>query len=269
MYISVNGKLIDSKEPCISPVHEGYMYGYGLFETIKVSEGRPVFLKEHIDRLLDGCQRIKLKETDFLYNIEALGCELLQANNIQTGVLRVLYAKDTDEHYHLVISTREFAYDEEKYKKGFQLCFSSIKRNPDSLLVYVKSNNYLENMLARQGAREKGFDEVVFLNCYGNVCEGTISNIFFVKEGRLYTPSVDCGILPGIMRKKVMDLGRKMGLSVKTGEYEKKCLLEADEIFITNSLMEIMPVSKLDDKIFDLEHNTMTRLLINGFKNLE
>lgn len=267
MYVCLNGKLVDSKDSKISPMSQAFLYGYGLFETIKVSDGKLYFLKEHIERIRKGCGVLNFK---IIYNEDTLYeyChKLIKKNGLSNGSIRISYSKNISD-YILLISTRRNSYTEDNYKKGFKLCFANIKRNPYSPIVYLKSNNYLENLLARQRAQEKGFDEAVFLNVYGKICEGTISNIFFVKDNRIFTPDIDCGILSGILREKTIGIIKSLDLELCIGQYERKQLKDADEIFITNSLIDIMPVSCLEDRKLDMDKNSVTKILMKEIKKL-
>jgi branched-subunit amino acid aminotransferase/4-amino-4-deoxychorismate lyase len=166
------------------------------------------------------------------------------------------------------MTTKENKYTPEKYEKGFNICIASAKRNPYSKLTYIKSNNYLENILEKDTATKNGYNETIFLNTSDNISEGTYTNIFFVRDNTVYTPSISCGILPGIMRDKVISLINRLSIKLEIGQFNKDDLLEADEIFLTNSLMEIMPVWKLENKIFDLANNTITKLLRKEFHSL-
>jgi len=267
MYICLNGEILESRNVCVSPLNEAFFYGYGLFETIKIYSGKPYFFGEHIKRIKAGCRELNF---DFIYSEDILyKCciSLIEKNKLQSGAIRLTYSRNGN-NYTLLISSRENSYTEDNYEKGFKLCFADIKRNPYSPIVYLKSNNYLENLLARNRAKEKGCDEAVFLNVYGKVCEGTISNIFFVKGEGIFTPDINCGVLSGILRNKVIDIIDNLNLELSIGQYEKKQLYDADEIFITNSLMDIMPVCKLEDKRYDMENNRMTKILMKEIKKL-
>ncbi len=267
MYISFNGEIIESDEANVSPISEGLMYGYGLFETIKIHGGKMHFFKEHIDRFIHGCNILNIK-LKFKSDIIGEYCsDLIQKNNILDGGVRISYTKNTNDGY-LLITTRENHYKEETYQRGFKICFSDMKRNPESLLVGIKSNNYLENILSFRKAKENGFDEVIFLNVYEKISEGSLSNIFFVKNNTIYTPDLACGILPGILRENVINIIKCLGLKLEIGQYEKKELYDADEIFITNSLMEIMPVSQLENNKFDLQKNLVTRRIMVELRRL-
>ncbi|MCT4563955.1 MAG: aminotransferase class IV [Maledivibacter sp.] len=267
MYTCLNGKLIHIDNVHISPLNEGFSYGYGLFETIKVYEGKIFFLKEHIERMEKGIDILKLR---FIYNediIKGYCEELIKKNKLRNGGLKISYFKNNNDPC-LLITTRQNNYTEENYKKGFKLCFADIRRNPYSPIVYIKSNNYLENLLERQRAKERGFDESIFLNINQRVCEGTISNVFFIKNKTVYTPSIECGILSGILRDKVIKIINNLELKLAIGEYEKRDIYTADEIFLTNSLMDIMPVGLLEDKEFDLKINGFTMELMKEMKAL-
>lgn len=267
MYISVNGVLLNQNSPCILPESQGFVYGYGLFETLKIHGGKILFFHEHLERLKSGCETLNIFMKYDENMIKNYCYELIRTNKLSFGAIKILYSKNNKD-YDLIISNRDIKYEDELYEKGFYLGFTEIKRNPYTRLTYVKSNNYLENILAREEGIEKGDDEVIFLNVEGKICEGAISNIFFVKNEIIHTPSISCGLLPGIMREKIIELAKKLKLEMKVGQYSKVDLLNADEIFVTNSLMDIMPVSKLGNKTLDLKKNMVTQVLQSEFKRL-
>ncbi|MCT4605550.1 MAG: aminotransferase class IV [Marinisporobacter sp.] len=266
MYISYGGKLLTIKEALISP-NEGFQYGYGLFETLKVHNEKVYFIDEHLKRLRNGCKELNIELHYDLKLIKEYINKLIVSNSLTSGVVKIIYTKNKN-HAHLLITTREKIYNEERYKKGFSIAFASTRKNPHAKLTYIKSNNYLENLLAKEEALKNNYDEAIFLNTNGFLSEGSFTNLFFVKEKNIYTPAIACGILPGIMREKTIDLINILGLSLKVGAFTKEDLLHADEIFLTNSLMDIMPVSKLENKIFDLYKLPTTKLLMDEFHHL-
>lgn len=267
MYISLNGKLIKNDELLISPKGEGFNYGYGLFETLKIVDGNICFMEEHFNRLKKSCAELNLKFEYDLCIIQEYANNLVSSCGMSSGSIKILYAKDKDK-YNLLMTTNENKYTLEKYKKGFSICIASSKRNPYSKLTYIKSNNYLENILEKTIANKKGYDETVFLNTNDNISEGSYTNVFFIKDNIIYTPSISCGILPGIMRDKVIDLINKLSIKIEIGKFKIDDMFKADEIFITNSLMEIMPVWKLENKKFNLTNNIITKLLMKEFYRL-
>lgn len=267
MYASINSTLISADNVFISAVGEGVAYGYGLFETLKIVNGTIIFMEEHFNRLRKGCTELGLHFNYDLKNLQKYAEELIRLNSIFFGSLKILYLKNKNQ-YDLLITTNENIYTVEKYMKGFHICIASAKRNPHSKLTYIKSNNYLENLMEKANANMKGFDEAIYFNVDDNLSEGSYTNIFFVRDNTVYTPSISCGLLPGIMRDKVIDLINKLSIKLEIGQFHKEDLLGAEEIFLTNSLMEIMPVTKLEEKIFRLECNGLTKRLRSNFDKL-
>lgn len=266
MYI-LNGKVYENEENSISPMSQAMMFGYGLFETLKVFNGKILFLEEHLDRLVAGCKILKLDLNKSKRLIEDDCYKLIDKENFKNGVLKILYAKNNNEDY-LLLTTRKNSYAEEDYNRGFKLTFSKYKRNAYSKLVYVKSNNYMENILEKEIASENGFDEVIFLNTDDFIAEGAVSNIFWIKDQVIHTPSIDCGLLAGIIRDKVILCGQELGLEVKIGKFTIEDLMESDEAFITNSVMDIMPVCKIENKSYVIGKDSISYRITDKYKSL-
>lgn len=264
MYISVNGLLIEDYKGCISPMSEAYSFGYGVFETIKVIDRKLLFFEEHMNRMAYACKLLNLKENIEINHLKKYCDELLFANLVESTVLKIFCGKDK-ENTDTIITTRKNAYQEENYCNGFKLCFAETKRNPYSPLTYIKASSYLENIYEKQRGLSLGFDEVLFLNVHDRIAEGSISNVFYVKDSTLYTPDVDCGILPGILREKIVDIVQALGIPLKVGKFTKNEILKADEIFITNSVLEIMPVSQLEERRLILTKNSTTQLIMKAY----
>jgi len=225
--VIINGEI--SKE-CNIALDSGFYYGRGVFETILV-KNRPVFLKQHCERLKQGLLKLGVSnEVDEAYIIECV-----ERFNIRDCVLKVIVTEK-----NTVMTTRDIAYKPEDYQKGFCVKLSSLRRNPFSHITGLKSLNYSDNILEKEQASYEGFDEVIFLNTQNELAEGSMSNIFFVKEGIIHTPDKSCGILNGIVREWVLG-----NFEVIEGKYPLEDLLNADEVFITNSIMGIMKVKAL------------------------
>ena len=207
----------------------GFYFGKGLFETILVLE-KPVFLEEHLERLNQGLRKL----------------------SIDIQVNKELILKN------IVLSKRELNYTEAQYEEGFKLKLSQLKRDPKSHMVYLKSFNYLDNLLEREKAIKEGFDEVVFLNNESFLTEGSVSNLFVIMEDCILTPAVDCGLLDGIVRSFIIkEFGEKY--NIIEGKISLGRLEDCKGMFITNSLLGLMWInsfngynldrSKLYDKI--------------------
>ena len=263
MYLSINGALHAINIKTISPNSDGFQYGYGLFETIKVHNGKLLFFDEHIQRLKKGCTSLNIPIKENFSLLKFYSKDLILANNIKYGALKILYTKNKDQ-YDFYLYTRNNPYTKEIYRKGFHVCFSQIKKNPHTPLTYVKSSNYLENLLCKNSAKEDGYDEVILTNVYNNLCEGSLSNLFFVKDDVIFTPDISCGLLPGIMRDQIINIAKCLHLTVIVGNFTTNELLHSDEIFLTNSLMNIMPVSKIANQNLDITNNFITKKLIKN-----
>lgn len=213
---------------------EGYQFGLGAFETIAVEDGYPVFLEWHLERLREAMQ--------FMGFWHEVSQEQIRQHTEKIGqtVLKIMASKE-----NLVFVTRKNHYTKEQYDRGFQMDFSSVRRNETSPLTYHKTMNYGDCILEKRRAVQSGIDERIFLNTRGEICEGTTTNIFFRKAEKLYTPKKECGLLPGVMRRFVIS-ETDVEESVIFPEQIKKF----DECFVTNSLMGIMPVQSLAGHIF-------------------
>ena len=213
----------------------GFYFGKGVFETILVKD-KPIFLKEHISRLNKAIKALKLGEEvkeDIVINF-------IKNNNIKNLALKIAVSEK-----NLVFQTREVKYKEENYLEGFKVRFSEVLRNSTSRLIYFKTLNYNENIIELDISKSYGYNEAIFLNEKGFVTEGCTTNIFIIKNNKIYTPKVNCGLLPGIVRQWVID-----NFQVFEKEITKEELLNADEIFLSNSLVGIIKVSLLEGKKF-------------------
>ena len=234
--ILINGSLSEDKISFDS----GFFFGRGVFETILVKE-KPILLREHIQRLNSGLSTIgvskKVTAEEIYTAVEKLSCK--------NSVLKIMVSEK-----NTIVSIREISYEHSDYEKGFSLGLSEVRRNAHSSLTYVKSFNYIENIIERDKIVNKGYDEALFLNTEGFVSEGTVSNIFFVEGGTIYTPKIKCGLLPGIIRRFIIDNSFSMGFEIVEGEFTLDTLMKAEGVFVTNSIMGIMKVCKIEYKNF-------------------
>ena len=264
-YVISNNEFLSSDEFKLD-IEDGLLYGYGIFETILIKNKKPIYLKEHYKRLIRGVERLKI-DMDMSFEKLSLYIKLyIQKNSLEDSVLRITILKNKSS-FDMLITHRENSYKDSKYREGFKVEISEFKRNPHSIITGIKSVNYLENIYALREAKEIGSDEVLFLDCKNYVSEGATSNIFFIKDGAIYTPTKECGLLEGIIRDKIIEIIEESKyLKLKKGFFTLKKLLEADEVFLTNSIMGIMPVSKIDHTTYDLKKYHITDLLMEELK---
>ena len=252
--VCVNGSFIGSDQPAIDPLDQGLLYGFGLFETILVKEGYPSLIRQHINRLFSSAKKIGLTIPFSISELIWLVEQTIKKNNINTGSIRLTITAGNDKSAIstaptvIIFGRQPLAYTHDHYKQGLTAGFADIKRNEHSPLVRLKTINYLENLLAKRHAQTRGYDEALFLNTSGNLAEGSTSNIFLVKNGGVITPNTDEGLLPGIIRNILLEKCIIMGIPAEERIISEKEVWEADECFLTNSLMGVMPLVKINGK---------------------
>jgi branched-chain amino acid aminotransferase len=254
--VYLNGSLLPRSQARISPFDLGFLYGYGLFETMRAYSGRIFRLRKHLERLQDSAALLGLP-LDAL-DLEKACYDALEANNLEDARIRLTVSMGEGEATPdfpanprptlLVIATRYTPPPTRVYRQGFKVIVSSIRQNSRSPLSRLKTANYLNNLLARKEARAKGADEALLLNERGLLCEASTSNIFLVCRGSLVTPCVESGCLPGITRQVVIEIAREMGLGIAERDARLEELRHADEAFLTNSLIELMPLTGVNDR---------------------
>lgn len=211
---------------------EGFFYGIGVFETIAVEEGKPVFMTEHLRRMERGIHFLHLPVP--IETVISGAEDFLKKPEFKHG-RKVL--KITISEKNIRFDYRENPYRKEQYEKGFSVKINQMKRNETSPLTYYKTINYAENILEKRKAVHQGFDEGIFLNTKNHISEGTSSNVFFVKEGKIYTPPVGAGILDGITRQYLCKTNNVQEKNISIQD-----LYQCDEMFLTNALLGVMPV---------------------------
>jgi branched-chain amino acid aminotransferase group I len=254
--VYLNGCLMPLRQASISVLDYGFLYGFGLFETMRAYEGQVFRLDSHLNRLVRSAEVLGLSigVTDLKDAVMAT----LQANQLSDARIRITVSigegsmvpdPSTCQQPTVLILVGDYhPYPEQIYQKGFRAVVSSIRRNSQSPLSRLKSANYLENMLAKQEARAAGVDEALCLNEKGLLAEASMSNIFLVNDGILRTPTEDSGILPGITREVVLELASQLGISTFEQDIRLDELSQTQEAFLTNSLIEIMPLTEIDGK---------------------
>ncbi|SUY47637.1 4-amino-4-deoxychorismate lyase [Clostridium putrefaciens] len=225
--ILLNGNRVEDEKVILD---SGLYFGRGLFETMIVCNA-PLFLEDHLDRINNGLFIIGIyKQITKNEVLEAV--KKLQCNNC---VLKLVVTEN-----NTLFTSRKNDYTKERYKNGFKVKISCVKRNEFSQITYLKSLNYLEITLEHEKCINEGYNEVLFFNTEGNLAEGSISNVFFVKNKKIYTPSTECGLLEGIVRKFIIN-----NFDVVEGKFRRSDLMSADSVFLTNSIMGVMKVSNI------------------------
>lgn len=244
-YVSLNDRLFPVGEARISPFDRGFLYGDGLFETLRLEGGSIRFLDRHLRRLYDSAEVIGLGMPERKRVEEGLR-NVIDANEWTDARIRITLSRGAEgaDRPTLLIHGRPLLHNE-LYSKPVDVTLHSYVREPSPFPVRLKSLNYLTEIVALDRVRAVGFDEGIFLTEEGWVAEGSISNIFCLYQGRLLTPPVQLGILPGITREVVLELARRHHLPLFEERFPLQTLMEAEEIFLTNAVREIIPVRSI------------------------
>ncbi|MFZ5643380.1 MAG: aminotransferase class IV [Bacillota bacterium] len=247
--ICLNGKYLAAGEAAVSACDGAVLYGMGLFETIKLTGGKPARTDLHLSRLMNSARALGLKVPFSAEKINEMLYGTAEKNNIKAGALRLTLTAGGDAAApSVIINVRQQVYSKEKYARGIRAGFTKFRRNETSPLVRHKNLNYYENIIAKRQAASCGWDEALFLNQQGFIAEGSVSNIFIVGGGNVITPDVNSGLLPGITRRRIIDICFSMGISLEERPVRPEELFSSDECFVTNSLMGVMPLAAVDDR---------------------
>ena len=241
----------------------GFLYGYGLFETMLAKKGRVLFLEEHLERLFKSAKKIALpiKQTPSQFT-KAIYQEIKPIKSRLTYIRLNAWAGQKGSEFDII--TKKYTPPSlQEYSQGWKITLAQNQINENSQLAQIKSLNYLGNYLTRIEAQKKGFNEALFLNTKGFIAEGTRSNIFLVKNGTLLTPSLNCGVLNGIIRQQIIKIAKQNKIPLKETCLKIKDLQSAQEIFLTNSLIGIMPVREAGN--FKLKKFRPLTQKISGF----
>ena len=279
MTVYLNGSLIPLSQARISPIDYGFLHGYGLFETMRAYSGHVFRLEKHLARLERSARALNI-DLDGTAKLEKAVHDTLRANQLSDARIRISVSPGEEEIAADIPAKGEptvfimaISYvppSEDVYRRGFTAIVSRVHRSTRSPSSGLKSLSSLDILLARQEAVTFGVDHAILLNDDGLVSEGSSSNVFHVKDGTLFTPAEHCGILPGITREVVMrDLAPSLGISTKEVDVALVDLLEADEAFLTNSMIEVMPLTILADRsVGSGRPGALTQRLMKAYKAL-
>jgi branched-chain amino acid aminotransferase len=275
--VYLNGRLIQRSRAQVSALDYGYLYGFGLFETMRAYEGRVFRLDRHLRRLASSAKVLSLSIDEA--EMQDAVKRTIKANNLGDARVRINVsagegAINADSYTcrkatMLVVAEEYIPLSKQVYRDGLRVITSTIRRDSQSYLSGMKTTGYLMNIVARQQARLVGADEALCLNEKGLLAEASMSNIFVVSNNILRTPGLESGILPGITRQAVIELASRVGVNCLEGDVQLNDLCNADESFLTSSLMEIMPLTRMGDKrIGDGRVGKITGELITEYKRL-
>jgi branched-chain amino acid aminotransferase len=280
MKVYIDGKYYDEKNAKISVFDHGLLYGDGVFEGIRVYNGRVFKLKEHVDRLYCSAKAILLDLPMSHAELTKAVVEACRRNRVQDGYVRLVVTRGIGtlgldpngcrRPSVIIIAGSIQLYPANLYEQGMEIVTVPTARNLHSALnPAIKSLNYLNNILAKIEANHAGCEEAVMLNAEGYVSECTGDNLFLVKAGQLFTPPLSAGALYGITRATVIELAREAGLVVSEPNLTRYDLYNANECFLTGTGAELIPVVKIDGRVIgDGRPGPVTRDLVTRYHAL-
>ena len=274
----IDGKLYDKADAKISVYDHGLLYGDGIFEGIRVYNGKVFEADAHFDRLWASAKAIRLAIPVTRQQMLAAIEETVRANGFKDCYIRAVVTRGAGDlginplksprPTVFVIADLIAVHPREMYEKGIAIITSSYIRNhPNSLSSRIKSLNYLNNVMAKIEANDAGVAEAVMLNHEGYVAECTVENIFVVRNGEVQTPGTTEGILEGVTRAVMLKLCRRDNVPCVEKRLERHDLYTADECFLTGTGAEVIPVTKADSReIGNGQPGPVTRRLIEAFR---
>jgi len=280
MKIYLDGKYYDERTAKVSVFDHGLLYGDGIFEGIRIYNGRVFKLKEHIDRLFYSAKAILLEIPMSHADLMKATVETCWKNKLRAGYIRLvvtrgvgnlgLNPRSCKKPSVIIIADKIQVYPADLYARGMDIVTVPTVRNLHSAVnPAIKSLNYLNNILAKIEANQAGVEEAVMLNAEGFVAECTADNLFIIKNGEVFTPPNSAGALYGITRQTVIDLAQAAGLKVSEPNLTRYDLFNADECFLTGTGAEIMPVVKIDGRVIGTGMpGPLTRDLVEKYHSL-
>jgi len=266
----VNGKLLPPDAPAISPLDRGFLYGEGLFETMRAYQGKVFRLAQHLDRLLAGAAELNFTPPGAEAMTEAVREGLAASRLPDASVRLTLTPGVAGSSPTLVVLVRPLSLPPpERYASGCLAVSVPAAQVGETSLRRIKSLNYLDKLLAQRAAAQKGAHEAIFVDPDGCVVEGAMRNIFAVIAGQLVTPPLSRSFLPGITRAAVLEVAEKENIPHTERELPLTELYTADECFLTSSLAEILPIASLDGNSLNLSApGPLTQAITRAYRHL-
>ena len=281
--VNVNGRITDQEHAVVSVFDHGFLYGEGIYETLRTYNGQPFLFDRHMRRLRNSAGMLSLDVPLTDPDIDARFRETMRAAGLgddaaHEAYIRILVTRGVGELTYdpaacpvstvVVIVKPNVPPSADVFGTGVRVALVPIVRNhPGSVNPLIKSNNLLNNALAMQEAFRRGAFEGVMRNYRGELSECTQSNLFVVKDGVALTPTLDSGLLPGITRAFLFEVGAEIGVLVREAVLHDEDLLGADEAFLTSTTRELVPIVKVDDSaIGPGVPGPVTQALLEGYR---
>jgi branched-subunit amino acid aminotransferase/4-amino-4-deoxychorismate lyase len=270
--------MVEATKARIAPFSSAMLYGRGVFTTLSIQGGNPFLWPKHWQRLVEHAEKLSIDVTAMTErSVGEAVRKVIAVNQVEKGLARViLLVRGGNETWinkspngrktDLLIMTSD---PQKVRREGLTLAVSPYRINTSSPLLGIKSLNYLDHLLPCEEARARDFDEAVMLNERGEIVSATMANIFWVKDGKVQTPTLGTGAIAGITREAVIDLAAKNFIPVVEGVYEIADLTDAEEIFLTSSSLGIGIVTTFDFRRYSVAAGSVALRLREAFRTLE
>jgi 4-amino-4-deoxychorismate lyase len=272
--IYLNKAMLEASKARVAPVSSAMLYGRGVFTTLAIYNSNPFLWPQHWQRISAHANKLDIDLTGCtLKSVGEATQKLIAVNQVKHGLARVIFlGRSGQESWRTKTSgTRKtdlliMTGDVKKVpNSGLSLAVSPYRINTSSPLAGIKSLNYLDRILSREEARKRDFDEAVVLNERGEIVSATTANIFWARNGKVHTPSLNTGAIAGVTRDCVIDLLEKHFIPLVEGVYEMTDLVEADEIFLTSSVLGVAPVTTFDFRRYAVEAGSVLAIIRDAF----
>ena len=284
VFVSVNGRIVDEQHATVSVFDHGFLYGEGIYETLRTYNGQPFLCDRHLARLRHSAEMLALPVPLTDTEIVARFADTMRAAGLEGGrpseaYIRILVTRGVGELSYdptvctsptvVVIVKPHVAPPREIFERGVTVSLvPTIRNHPGTVNPLIKSNNLLNNALAMQEAFRRGGFEGVMRNYKGELAECTQSNLFVVQGGAALTPPIDAGLLPGITREFLFEVGRDLGIPMREAVLKDADLFGADEAFLTSTTREVVPIVRVDGRtIGSGAPGPVTLALLAGFRH--
>jgi len=256
-FVYLSGRLVPSDEAAVSVFDAGFSHGAGLFETLRAYNGRIMSLADHIERLNHSASALEIPVALDVEQIRDAADQLLEANDLREARLRLTVTpgnvprpgEDPAEDRAptvLLVAEQVRPYPPELYQSGMRVCICPFRQNPHDPLAGHKTLGYLPRLLAMKDAAAKRCHEALWFTTDNRLAEGSVSNVFIVRDGTVLTPPTNTPVLPGTVRKRILELASANGIGFSETAIDIEALLAASEVFLTGSVLEVMAVTAIE-----------------------
>ena len=272
--VFLNGQIVSAAKATVPVTDSSYLYGIGLFETMRAVDGTVFRLDDHLQRLNNSAETLAIANSYSDEQIRQAIDEVLTANKLSDARLRMQVSNgaigaDGTAMTNLLVTAAEFApYPAEYYEKGVRVALTDFRQSNKDPFCGHKTTCYGPRLTALKNAHEKLATESLWFTTENFLAEGSISNVFLVKDGALFTPPAQTPVLPGIARKTVVEIAEAENIPCHERLLQVSDLLAADEVFLTNVIMEVLPVTSVEaHTVADGKPGKLTKSIANKYKD--